>query len=225
MNLLRRMIRLLRGVALPLLETQVLPAELARYLPRNPVVVEAGAPNGQDTVRLAAQWPTGVVHAFEPVPQLCAALQQRVMPFSNVRCHELALATAAGVAELHLSSGTADGSSSLLAPEQHLEGHPDVQFLRTIQVRTVTLDGWAQEQGLPAVDLLWLDLQGLVLAAASDILATMRAVHSDGSLLPVYQGTMLYSEFRRWMEARDFVVAREILPYPDVGYVLFGRRS
>ena len=228
MNPLRRVLRLLRRGGMPPQRTQVSPAELARYLPRNPVVLEAGAHNGQDTVQLAAQWPEGIVHAFEPVPQLFAALQQKVALFPNVCCHELALATEAGVAELHVSSGTSDGSSSLLAPEQHLEGHPDVQFLRTIRVKTVTLDGWAQEQGLTAVDLLWLDLQGMepgVLASSPDILTKVRAVHSEVSLIPVYHGTMLYPEFRRWMEARGFVVVREILPFPDMGNVLFVRRS
>ena len=206
---------------------QVAKAELARYLSMNPVIVEAGAHIGVDTEELARQWPGGVVYAFEPVPALFAELERRTGVLANVRRSRQALSDRDGRQIIHLSGGASDGSSSLLVPERHLEVHPDVRFEERIEVEAVTLDRWAHEQAVEQVDLLWLDMQGMeaaVLRASPKVLAQVRAVHTEVSLMPVYGGAILYPEFRSWMEAQGFRVEREILPYPDMGNVLFVRR-
>ena len=41
-----------------------------KFLPENPVILEAGAHKGKDTVEMAKLWPAGTIHAFEPVPSL-----------------------------------------------------------------------------------------------------------------------------------------------------------
>jgi len=43
---------------------------VAPYLPANPVIIEAGAFNGSDTIKLAKKWPQATIHAFEPVPAI-----------------------------------------------------------------------------------------------------------------------------------------------------------
>ena len=206
---------------------QVTKAELARYLPEHPVIVEAGAHVGCDTEELARQWPDGLVYAFEPVPALFTELERRTCELPNVYRSRQALSDRNGRQIFHLSEGGSDGSSSLLMPDQHLEVHPDVRFERSIDVEAVTLDRWAQDQAVRRVDFLWLDMQGMeaaVLRASPKVLAQVRAVHTEVSLIPVYAGTVLYPEFRAWMEEQGFTVAREILPYPDMGNVLFVRR-
>lgn len=207
-------------------EMQVSKAELAQYLPADPVVVEAGAHRGQDTLELARRWPAGKICAFEPVPALFADLQKQMAAFRNVQCFPCALAARSGRQTLNLSAGASDGSSSLLPPEKHLEFHPEVTFGQTIEVEALSLDDWAARQGVSRVDLLWLDLQGSepeVLRASSRVLDTVRAIHTEVSLAPVYRGAALYPEFRAWLESRGFKVAREFLPYPDMGNVLFVR--
>src|SRR4051812_16786630 len=96
---------------------------IAAELPDDPVVVEAGAHIGRDTVRLAHAWPLGHVHAFEPVPAVYAQLRRNVSHLRNVTTYPLAAAEAAGTAVLHVSGGASDGSSSLLAPAAHLDVH------------------------------------------------------------------------------------------------------
>lgn len=209
-------------------DAQIPKKTIARYLPKAPVIVEAGAHTGVDTIELARQWPKGVVHAFEPVPALFDQLEDRTRSLVNVRRSRLALSDRAGKQVLHLSEGASDGSSSLLPPERHLEVHPEVRFEKRIEVDTVTLDGWAEQQGIDRIDFLWLDMQGMepaVLRASPRMLARVRAIHTEVSLMPVYAQSVLYPEFRAWMETQGFEVAREVLPYPDMGNVLFVRRS
>jgi len=197
-------------------------------LPPAPVIVEAGAHGGGDTVRLARTWPRGHVHAFEPVPALFQRMSARVRNRRNVSCYPLALSDSVGTAEIYVSSGASDASSSLLRPTGHLAEHPQIDFKQVVKVLVTTLDAWAHEQAIGTVDFLWLDLQGGELAAlrgASTLLSAVRVVYSEVSLKPMYQGGPLYPEFREWMAAQGFAVVREKLPYPDMGNVVFARRD
>lgn len=198
------------------------------FLPPRPVIVEAGAHGGGDTVRLARAWPQGHIHAFEPVPPLFQKLSARVRGAPNVSCYPLALAETVGTADIFVSGGASDASSSLLKPTGHMIEHPRVSFNQVVNVAVTTLDNWARDQHIDTVDFLWLDLQGGELAALRgglSLLTRVQVVYSEVSLKPMYDGGPLYPEFRAWMAARGFTVVREKLPYPDMGNVVFARRN
>jgi FkbM family methyltransferase len=168
------------------------------------------------------------VYAFEPVPLLCERVSARVRNRRNVSCYPLALGERAGNAEIFVSGGASDASSSLLRPTGHLVEHPQVVFNQVVNVPVTTLDDWANAHGIRAVDFLWLDLQGGELAAlrgASTLLAGVRVVYSEVSLKPMYEGGPLYPELREWLAARGFSVVHEKLPYPDMGNVVFARHD
>jgi FkbM family methyltransferase len=204
-----------------------IPLELiAGELPDDPAIVEAGAHIGRDTVRLAHAWPLGHVHAFEPVPDIYAQLRRNVSRLRNVTTYPFAVGAASGTAVLHVSSGASDGSSSLLSPAAHLDVHPDVTFADDIEVATVTLDGWAEANGIERVDFLWLDMQGAELSAlqaAPRMLEGVRAIQTEVSLLETYAGVTLYGRYREWLEQQGFVVVYESLEWEDMGDVLFVR--
>lgn len=200
---------------------------IKKFLPENPVVIEAGAHIGLDTVQMSKSWPNGTIYAFEPIPELFERLKANTRKLKNVNCHPLALADSVTVAKMFVSSGVSDGSSSLLPPKEHLTEHPDVYFQTEIEVQTTTLDDWVRKHGVQRVDFLWLDMQGSELAAlkaAPLVLSLVRAIYIEVSLKEMYEGVPLYPEVREWLEIRGFRVEREELPWPDMGNVLFVRQ-
>lgn len=199
---------------------------IRRYLPKSPVILEAGAHVGLDTVKLAAAWPTGEIHAFEPVPAIFDQLKTRVHGLKNVKCYRLAVGRENGSAKIHVSGGESDGSSSLLKPKDHLTLHPEVSFTKPITIKVTSIDSWAKARGIAAVDFLWLDLQGLELAAlkgATHVLKKVSAIHAEVNLVEVYENVPLYAELRSWLEKRGFKVAFEAIDWDDGGNVLFVR--
>ena len=125
--------------------------EIAPFLPEAPIVIEAGAHIGTDTLAMNARWPRGTYHCFEPVPALFAAFSEATRELVNVRGDPRALSDRTGEAEFFVSAGASDGSSSLLQPLEHLRVNPAVTFPESIRVRTVRLDEWAAEQGVSRV--------------------------------------------------------------------------
>ena len=207
----------------------IVPKEvIAQYIPRNPVIVEAGAHIGLDTEELARYYPEGKIYAFEPVPDLFLQLSERTRPYKNVYCFPIALSNQSGEAVMYVSSGVSNGSSSLLPPKDHLTDHPDVIFERKIHVECITLDEWAELNNIEKVDLLWLDMQGYelnALKAGLAVIENVQAVYTEVNLKEVYDGAPLYGELREWLEDNNFRVEVEEIPWEDGGNVLFVRRS
>jgi FkbM family methyltransferase len=189
-------------------------------------VLEAGAHNGSDTVELAALFPAGHVHAFEPIETLRMELQRRTANLANVSTYPFALWRQTGMRPMHVSAGTSDGSSSLLRPKEHLEVHPSVLFETAVEVPTTTVDEWRQMYSVSRIDLLWLDLQGAeldVLAAAPETLRTVRAIYTEVNFREMYEGAALYPHMVSWLGARGFRVYAEDRRWSDAGNALFVR--
>ena len=202
---------------------------LKQFLPANPVVIDAGAHVGGDSIEMCRLYPGSRVHAFEPVPAIFKILKHNTRKFKRISCHTVALSNQNGEQIMYVSSGASDGSSSLLKPKEHLTDHPDVFFNEAIKVKTMKLDDWTAANNISTIDLLWLDMQGFeleVLKASSVILPKVKVIHMEVSTRPTYEGVPLYSDVKEWMQQNGFRVEVEAIPNGwDMGNVLFVRNS
>ncbi len=196
------------------------------YLPANPIIVEAGAHKGFDTVKMKQFWPQSTIYAFEPVPDLFQDLKNNCKSMTGIILSDYALSHKNGYATLHISKGRGDGSSSLLAPKKHLDLFPDVTFKQKIKVQTITLDSWAEQENVDSIDLLWLDLQGYeysVLAASPNILKTVKVIFTEINFEEAYENCVLYPLLKYWLIKQGFVEKHRIILHPSFGDALFVR--
>lgn len=208
---------------------------IKQFLPNNPVVVEAGAFDGHDTKKIALQWPEGIVHAFEPVPEIYERLLKNTSMLSNVYRYPLALSDNTGTSEFYISEkptkpGIASQAGSLHKPKERLSRSPII-FPRMATVQTITLDQWADENGISAIDLLWLDTQGhelAILQAAPKMIHHIKVVLAEVSFIESYEGQPLYENVVTWMAEHGFEqVGRDFADTTQsfFGNALFVRRS
>jgi len=193
-------------------------AVLDKYLPNNPIIVEAGAYDGNDTVAMSKKWPHGKIYAFEPVPEIYKKLIARTSIIRNIRCFNDALSDKVGLADFILSERIDDPSrlgesSSLLRPKEHLKYAPHVKFNKAICVNATTLDKWAEDNNIYNIDLLWLDLQGFelnVLKAAPNIMKTVKIIYTELEFVEAYEGQYLFKDVDQWLKKNGFIrVARD----------------
>lgn len=202
----------------------------ARHLPANPVIVEAGAYDGSNTKEFCRFWTHCQVYAFEPVLSAYERLVEAVAEFPDrIHPQNMALGETAGTRDMHVSvTGVSGGeqSSSLLVPTTTREEFPFVNFRsETTPVRVTRLDEWAAGEDLHSVDFLWLDLQGMELAAlkgCGDLLSTVSAIHCEVQNFALYEGAPLYPAVSDWLKRQGFAVAREAI-FRRGGNVLFAR--
>ena len=200
---------------------------LKKYLPKNPVIVEAGGYNGADTLKMAKIWPQGTIYSFEPVPRLFGILQGTTYKCPNVTCIKKALSDRNGTFPMYVSKG-GDASSSLLEPDKHLKEFTHVTFPYKINVEAITLDTWAVQNNIDHIDFLWFDLQGMepmVLKASPIMLKTVKAIYAEVSYCELYKNAPLYPEFKVWMEQQGFTVVAEVHHHVTFGDALFVRNE
>jgi FkbM family methyltransferase len=204
------------------------------YLPDNPIIIEAGAFHGTDTVRLAQTWPKGTIYAFEPVPELYAQLVATTKPYANIHCYHQALSNKNGTALFYVSEkpgrpGTPSQAGSLLPPKERLH-HSPLQFPYTIQVNTITLDTWGHQNNIDHIDFAWLDMQGhelAVLQAATTLFATMKVIYIEVGFIEGYAGQPTYPIVKQWLEQKRFSeIGRDFINTTDwfFGNCLFVRK-
>lgn len=190
-------------------------------------ILEAGAHNGNDSLRLAKAFPKATVHAFECHPILYKSLGKHVAREEKIKIYETALAPSVGKIQFHISSGSSNASSSILEPLEHKVVHPDVVFEEKIEVDAITIDAWLASSPGMRLDFAWLDMQGAehaILEASPNALAQLRAIYTEVSFRPMYAGAPLYPEFRNFLEKFGFVLAIEDNRWDDMGNALFLRR-
>lgn len=207
---------------------------IAPYLPDNPCIVEAGAYVGGDTAKMAARWPNGIIHAFEPVPELYAQLQTTVANFQNVHTYPLALSTMQGTADFYIGEkvekpGRPTQAGSLHKPKERLRISP-IQFPRSITVSTITLDAWALEHHIPSIDLLWLDVQGhelSVLQSSLNLFNTVQVILIEVAFIEAYEQQPSANSIINFLTIRGFeMIGKDFADKPNwfFGNILFVKR-
>lgn len=204
---------------------------LISILGDQPTIFEIGAHIGTDTQKLAHAFPTGRVHAFEPCPTLFRRALENTSKYSNVTLIPVALSNQCGFSIFRQSSGTSNGSGSLLEPTLHLTRHPTVHFLEIDQfiVPTAKLDDYLTIAGIHDVDLIWIDAQGaegMVFEGASTALARCKYVYCEVSIVPEYKGAAPYSNIKSMLAHHSLHPVKEFIPpnWEGSGNVLFGRQ-
>ena len=197
------------------------------HLPDNPIVVEAGAFDGHDTLRIMQQWPNATVHSFEPVPAIFKQLEKNTTHIPNVHCYQLALSNQNGTAPFYLSEkpskpGMPSQAGSLHKPKERLKYSP-ITFSETIQAPTCTLDTWAEQHKINAIDMLWLDMQGhelAVMQAAPHMLKTVKVVYTEVAFVESYANIPQYDEVHKWLVSQGFTLFGK--DFPDTPTWFFG---
>ncbi len=183
---------------------------IGRFIPENPIIFEAGAYDGTDSVKLSEKWPKGRILSFEPNPSSFAKFLVRTEECSNVEGHNIAVNLFNGFATLNVCYGyTGDdpifqGASSLLEPSDWKS--LDYQGPK-VSVPCVVLEDWCKEQQIDHIDFMWLDLEGMelqLLKSSPEILKTVKVIYTETNFLPFRVGMTQYGDLREFLENEGF---------------------
>lgn len=93
---------------------------IAKYIPENAIILEAGSNEGEDTIKLAIKWPKSRILAFEAFPDVFKKLKSHTEHFNNIYPFPYALAKNDGIIPFYLSE-TQYPASSILDRTQYVE--------------------------------------------------------------------------------------------------------
>ncbi len=185
---------------------------LASFLPDDPVVLEAGGHEGEDTVKFAQIWPFGKIFTFESNPRAYQVLKNQCADYPHVHPFPLALDIDGGTKTFYLCQGpersfVKEGASSLLPSSRHMLYHYQGD---TILVDSSTLDGWCDRENVDRIDFMWLDLEGKeldVLKSGVSILKTTKFIYTETNLQEFRKNGCIFNALKSFLENQGFVLA------------------
>lgn len=189
-----------------------------KFLPTNPIILEAGAHMGYDTVGLSKIWSQGTVYAVEPIPNLYKELTQRTKGKKNVKTFQIGFGPENTFSKIFVSGGDSTGSSSLLKPTAHKEFFPSVTFTEEIQIEVRTIDQWIKSERIPVLDFLWLDMQGYevpALRGATTALQNVSVIYTELCSKEVYEGMITQDRYIEFLKSYGFELVH-LINGPDI---------
>lgn len=180
------------------------------FIPKDPVIFEAGGHYGVDTARFSNKWPDAHIISFEPNPNAFEKLLALSIEQVNIFPYQLAVANFNGAGILHVCYGTSgndpifEGASSLLPASEGMKIHYQGP---KVMVDCVILDDWCKVNGVSKIDFMWLDLEGMelqVLKSSPDILKTVSVIYTETNFQEFRIGMTQYAALRSFLEKSGF---------------------
>lgn len=185
------------------------PRILAQFLPESPTIIEVGAYQGRDTIRLAQAFPSAKIYAFEPLATAFSILSEGVQPYKHVSIFNACVDRTTGVRPFYICHGS-DGQSpiyefhsSLLRPlTAHLQGP-----IETVAV--ISLPDFCWTAHIDRMDMLWLSAEGnelQILEGAGSMLDQVSLVYTRSQFEFSRLSVTLFQNLKEFMEQRDFIL-------------------
>lgn len=183
---------------------------IAKFIPETPMIFEAGAHYGFDTLRFSNKWPHSTIIAFEPLPHSFERFKAATRHLSNAAGYQLALNDEKGSSVFYVCGAPGKDSMWTLGESSLLENNGwSYAEGAKITVSCVILDDWCKENGVSSIDFLSLDLEGAELKAlqsSPDILETIKVIHVATFFKEMRKGMTRYVDLKRFLEEAGFVV-------------------
>jgi FkbM family methyltransferase len=191
------------------------------------VVVDGGAYEGAFSRQMQAAFPGASIHAFEPTPDSFARLQLKTRDLPSVRCCRLALGAEPGTAQFFQNASPLTNSLRKSADANRRYFADFVVERDAIVVEVTTLADYAAKEGLTAIDIVKLDLQGGELDAIiglGSLLGTVKALLVEVQFVRLYDGSPLFSDIETHLcgAGLSFFQFYELVRSPDDGRLLYG---
>lgn len=169
----------------------------------DPVIIESGANDGTNTSIYLRMFENPTIHAVEPVPHLFQDLQSRFSYDENVILHSNSIGHTKGQVEMNVyeDSGSSSVFESNIAHKKY-GGETKTNLQATITAQQTTIDNITD-----TVDIISLDMQGYELNAlkgAEKALQTCKAILTEISFIPLYDGQPLFCDINDFLSNRGF---------------------
>ena len=159
-------------------------------------VIDVGAHQGEFSSAIRALLPDARIYAFEPLPDCCKILSQRLGSNGHGQTFPVAIGRRAGNVTIW-RCGYPKSSSVLLMTELHKTSFPWTAENTPLTVEMNSLDGFDGQLRLAARVLLKIDVQGYeaeVLRGAKNLLEKIDFVLLEISFRQLYEGQASFKE-------------------------------
>ncbi len=201
-------------------------ARLKSHLQKHKInlVLDVGANTGQYAVELRQLGYKGRIVSFEPQSGAFASLSRKAKKSAKWEVYHLALGEKSETSEMNIAGNSASSSLMKMLPS-HMSSAPEATYVGTEKIQVVRLDEIIDSIAGNESFFLKIDTQGFeekVLNGASGCMHRVSGIQLEMSLVPLYEGEMLFNEMKEKLAAYGFVLCGIIPGFsdPETGMLL-----
>jgi FkbM family methyltransferase len=159
-------------------------------------IVECGSRDCLDAIELNNYYHPEIIYSFECNPESISVCEDNIKDIQNIKLMKYAVYDKNGVVDFYAtdmvkSSDKNIGASSLLFHRDNKESF----IQKKIQVESIRLDTFMEQENIKEVDLLCMDLQGaehLAIKGAGNKIKNVKFIISEVSFSSYYHGDVPY---------------------------------
>lgn len=174
------------------------------------VIIDIGANEGQFAKRMRQNGFKGRILSFEPVQKTFDKLKLAANSDNNWQVHKLALGDKKQTAVINVSASS-DLSSMLQPNDFGVSKYPKIESSYQEEIEVDLLDSFVKSNSISGNNiLLKMDTQGYdlnVFRGGVNVLANVRCILSEISLIPIYDGMPSYKDVLTEYENYNFAVS------------------
>ena len=185
---------------------------IKNYLPSNPVILECGAFDGKDSMKLQKKL-KGIVHSIEANPACFNLLKNSTKKNKHIYIYNIGLSEQTEKKFLNVSSGASESASSFLNPNEFM--HEKVLFNSKIEVDCYSLKDFVLTHKVDNINFLYLDMQGLeyyVLKGSMEYVKKINVIYLEVCFIQTYDGEILHEKIEKLLTESGFVLNKITTP-------------
>ena len=176
-----------------------------------PVIFDLGGHRGESIGHYRSVFPRSQIYSFEPSPDALAELKKRFRGDASTQIVAKAIADQPGRRTLHLYE--IDQTNSLLpaitASGRYLPGREELKGY--VEVDATSIDLFMEEQGLQAIHILKMDIQGAELSALQGAQKALTGsglpiIYTEIMFVPHYENQPLFKDIWNFLACRGYTV-------------------
>jgi len=192
----------------------------------NPIIFDVGANEGVLTELYRQQFPTAIIHAFEPHPQAYKILQDKFVNDPNIFTNNFGIADAPDILLFNLANQS--GSSSFLPfsdDSPYVRG-TGVSTVDSMKIDVTCIDSYCEKNNIDHIDFMKLDVQGFepkVILGASNMLArkSINAIQTEIVFRDFYKSASSFLDIEQHLIMHGFTLRCIYDIYPAEGAQIF----
>ena len=173
------------------------------------IIFDCGANDGSSWIPRAEKDPNAIIYAFEPAPTMIKVLQEKTKDLTNYHIIPKALSHTKGKAKFHLAEQADHGCSSLKEFNENLDKtwpqRSDFKVTKTIEVDVTTLKDFIEEEKIPCIHYLHIDVQGSDLDVLKGLGDKINIVNAGVVEVARDENVALYKNQHTMKETIDFL--------------------
>jgi len=216
--------------------------ELNYYLSeRKLVIFDVGCCEGEDTIRYSRFFPESSIYSFEPHPENFKKTISNLEKYNieNSKVFNVALSNVDSKIDFYLSEGHPSNlpitnewnygnkSSSILPAKELHERYDWLRLKNKIEVESITIDRFCQNNNINNIDLLHLDVQGaeiLVLEGAKNMIDSINIIWLEAETVELYKDQPLKDDVVNFLNS-NFEKVKEVNNYLSCDMMFINRKK